>query len=69
MLLTEARPAARITADGSLVPLAVQDRARWDRGLITEGTALATAALEGAPVGEYALQAAVAALHDAAPRE
>ena len=69
MLLTEARRAARTTPDGSLVPLAGQDRARWDRALITEGTALATAALEGAPVGEYALQAAVAALHDAAPRE
>ena len=69
MLLTEARRTARIAADGALVPLAVQDRARWDRALITEGTALATTALEGQPVGEYALQAAVAALDDAAPRE
>ena len=65
MLLTEARTAA----DGALVPLAGQDRARWDRSLITEGTGLVTTALEGEPVGEYALQAAVAALHDAAPRE
>ncbi len=69
MLLTEARRPARTVADGALVPLAVQDRARWDHALITEGTALATTALEGEPVGEYALQAAVAALHDAAPRE
>jgi predicted RNA polymerase sigma factor len=69
MLLTEARRPARTAADGALVPLAGQDRARWDRSLITEGTGLVTTALEGEPVGEYALQAAVAALHDAAPRE
>jgi RNA polymerase sigma factor (sigma-70 family) len=69
MLLTEARRPARTAPDGALVPLAGQDRSRWDRALITEGTALATTALEGEPVGEYALQAAVAALHDAAPRD
>jgi RNA polymerase sigma factor (sigma-70 family) len=69
MLLTEARRPARLAPDGSLVPLAGQDRSRWDRSLITEGTALATSALEGESVGEYALQAAVAALHDAAPRD
>ena len=68
MLLTEARRPARTAADGALVPLADQDRARWDRALIVEGTSLAAAALEHAPLGEYAVQAAVAALHDAAPR-
>ena len=67
MVLTEARRPARTTEDGTLVPLAEQDRTRWDRGLIAEGTALATAALEGGPMGEYGVQAAVAALHDAAP--
>jgi RNA polymerase sigma factor (sigma-70 family) len=68
MLLTEARRPARTAPDGSLVPLADQDRSLWDRALITEGTVLATTALEREPVGEYALQAAVAALHDEAPR-
>jgi predicted RNA polymerase sigma factor len=69
MLLTEARRPARTTSDGALVPLAGQDRSLWDRGLIVEGTSLATIALEGDAVGEYALQAAVAALHDAAARD
>jgi RNA polymerase sigma factor (sigma-70 family) len=67
MLLTEARRPARTTGEGTLVPLAEQDRARWDRGLIADGTALATAALGGGPMGEYGIQAAIAALHDAAP--
>ena len=68
MLLTEARRPARTAADGSLVPLSEQDRSRWDRSLIVEGTALVTAALKQVPMGEYAAQAAVAALHDGAPR-
>jgi len=69
MLLTEARRAARTTLDGALVPLADQDRTRWDRGLVAEGAALAASALEeGGLLGEYAVQAAIAALHDAAPR-
>jgi predicted RNA polymerase sigma factor len=50
------------------VPLADQDRSRWDRALVTEGTSLAAAALQQEPIGEYAVQAAVAALHDAALR-
>jgi predicted RNA polymerase sigma factor len=49
------------------VPLEAQDRSRWDRALITDGTTLATRALRQGPMGEYAAQAAVAALHDAAP--
>jgi RNA polymerase sigma factor (sigma-70 family) len=68
MLLTEARRPARLAADGALVPLADQDRTRWDRHLIAEGTTLATAALRKAPMGEYAVQAAVAVLHDSAAR-
>ena len=68
MLLTEARRAARTTADGALVPLDAQDRALWDEGLIEEGTALITRTLASAPVGPYQLQAAIAALHDEAAR-
>ncbi|MFG3389042.1 RNA polymerase sigma factor [Streptomyces rochei] len=67
MLLVRARQDARTGADGELVLLADQDRSRWDRALIEEGTALVTAALTGGPPGPYAVQAAIAALHDEAP--
>jgi predicted RNA polymerase sigma factor len=67
MLLTEARRPARTTGAGALVPLSEQDRTRWDRTLVAEGTTLATSALEGGRLGEYSIQAAIAALHDAAP--
>jgi RNA polymerase sigma factor (sigma-70 family) len=63
MLLTDARRPARTTADGDLVPLAEQDRARWDRALLDEGLALTAATLASAPVGPYQLQAAIAAVH------
>ena len=66
MLLTEARRPARTDADGELVPLMGQNRQLWDRTLIAEGTALITAALERGTVGEYQVQAAIAALHDQA---
>jgi RNA polymerase sigma factor (sigma-70 family) len=68
MLLTDARRAARTRADGSLVPLAEQDRALWDRASIVEGVALITHALSNARLGPYQLQAAIAAVHDEAPR-
>jgi RNA polymerase sigma factor (sigma-70 family) len=68
MLLTEARRPARSAVDGALVPLAEQDRTLWDRSLIVEGTELAGNALGHRPMGEYTAQAAVAALHDEAPR-
>jgi len=68
MLLTDARRPARTTADGALIPLADQDRARWDAGAIAEGVSLISTALASAPVGPYQLQAAVAALHDEAAR-
>ena len=45
MLLTEARRPARTSADGALVPLAQQDRSRWDRALIGEGLQLLNATL------------------------
>ncbi|MCU1377860.1 MAG: polymerase sigma factor [Acidimicrobiales bacterium] len=68
MLLTDARRPARTRADGELVPLAEQDRSLWDRALIAEGVALITAALRGGQVGEYQVQAAIAAVHDQAAR-
>ena len=68
MLLTDARRPARTTPDGALVPLAEQDRTRWDAGAIAEGTALITRSLAGAPVGPYQLQAAIAAVHGEAAR-
>jgi len=66
LLLTEARRAARTDADGLLVPLAEQDRSRWDARLIEEGIALISRTLGRGPVGPYQLQAAVAAVHDEA---
>jgi RNA polymerase sigma factor (sigma-70 family) len=67
MLLTHARREARTTAAGDLIPLAEQDRTRWDRGLIDEGTDLVKAALGGPALGPYLLQAAIAATHASAP--
>jgi RNA polymerase sigma factor (sigma-70 family) len=63
MLLTDARRSARVDADGALVPLAEQDRLRWDRRLIAEGVALVESALPAGPVGPFQLQAAIAAVH------
>ena len=66
MLLTEARRAARVDGAGDLVPLAQQERTKWDKALIGEGIALVTEALSHGSVGPYQLQAAIAALHDEA---
>ena len=68
MLLTDARRASRLDADGSLIPLDRQDRTRWDHGRIREGIALIEAALPVGPVGQYQLQAAIAAVHAEAAR-
>jgi len=65
-LLVHARHRARTSPEGSLIPMAEQDRSRWDQGLIAEGTALLTAALPRGPTGPYQLQAAIAAVHDEA---
>ena len=62
-LLHHARRAARTRADGSLVPLAEQDRSLWRRDLITEGITLLQSALARDRLGEYQAQAAIAALH------
>ena len=69
MLLTDARRAARTRPDGALVPLAEQDRGRWDEELIAEGVGLITGALPRGRSGPYQLQAAIAAMHDEAPRD
>jgi len=66
MLLTDARRPARTTADGRLVPLAEQDRSRWDHASIDEGVGLITETLPRSPLGPYQLQAAIAAVHDEA---
>ncbi|MGQ1839905.1 RNA polymerase sigma factor [Kocuria turfanensis] len=63
MLLHHARRPARTRPDGSLVPLAEQDRRRWDTRLITEGVEVLQAALARDRLGEFQAQAAVAALH------
>jgi RNA polymerase sigma factor (sigma-70 family) len=68
MLLTDARRAARTGPMGELIPLTEQDRRLWDKRAIAEGIALVTAALSGGSIGEYQLQAAIAAVHDEAAR-
>ncbi len=67
MLLTDARRSARTGQDGGLVPMAEQDRGRWDAAQIAEGVALITEALPRGATGQYQLQAAIAAVHDEAP--
>lgn len=66
MLLADARRSARTGPDGELIPMAEQDRTRWDRALIDEGIALLSGALPRRAVGYYQLQAAIAAVHDEA---
>jgi len=67
MLLTEARRPARVDDDGSMVRLADQDRARWDRALVDEGHALVRACLRRNQPGPFQVQAAIAAVHADAP--
>jgi predicted RNA polymerase sigma factor len=69
MLLTDARRAARTNADGSLVPLAEQDRTLWNGSQIQEGLEMLRCTLGRGPAGPYQLQAAIAALHDEAPSD
>lgn len=66
MLLHDARREARVGARGELVLLEDQDRARWDRGRIVEGSALVERALRMRRPGPYQVQAAIAAVHDEA---
>ncbi|MFC3495439.1 RNA polymerase sigma factor [Glycomyces rhizosphaerae] len=64
MLLHHARRAARIDPSGQLVPLPLQDRSLWDTAMIAEGVDLLQHALASDLLGEYQVQAAIAALHD-----
>ena len=66
MLLHHARRDARVDSDGELVRLGDQDRARWDAALLDEGRRLVAAALRLGPLGPYALEAAIAAVHSEA---
>jgi len=66
MLLTDARRLARTGPDGALIPMAEQDRSRWNTAQIAEGVALISDALPRGATGPYQLQAAIAALHDEA---
>jgi predicted RNA polymerase sigma factor len=68
MLLIDARRPARATPAGHLIPLPQQDRTLWDKALIGQGLSLINAAVGKGAVGEYQLQAAIAAIHDRAPR-
>ena len=68
MLLTDARRPARTDAEGNLIPLAEQDRGRWDQEAIREGVDIITATLPRGRIGPYQLQAAIAAIHDEATR-
>jgi RNA polymerase sigma-70 factor (ECF subfamily) len=63
MLLHDARREARTAPDGSLVLLADQDRSRWNRHRIAEGTRVLERAISYRRPGSYQLQAAIAALH------
>jgi RNA polymerase sigma factor (sigma-70 family) len=66
MLLTDARRAARTSPDGSIVPLAEQNRELWDSAAIAQAQELLSATLGTVAVGPYQLQAAIAAVHDEA---
>jgi len=68
MLLTDARRPSRTGPEGEVIPMAEQDRSLWKPDLIAEGVALITAALPHGPTGPYQLQAAIAAIHDEAPK-
>jgi RNA polymerase sigma-70 factor (ECF subfamily) len=67
LVLLHARSAARVTADGSLIRLAEQDRRLWDRGLMAEGQAIVRACVQRGRPGPYQVQAAINAVHSIAP--
>jgi RNA polymerase sigma-70 factor (ECF subfamily) len=67
MLLSESRRVARTSAEGDLVLLEEQDRSRWNREQIAEGSALVEQAISSRRFGPYTLQAAIAAVHSEAP--
>jgi RNA polymerase sigma-70 factor (ECF subfamily) len=67
MLLHDSRRAARTSSAGDLILLEDQDRSLWNREQITEGVSLVERALSSSPVGPYAIQAAIGAVHAQAP--
>jgi len=67
LLLLHARSAARVTADGSLIRLAEQDRRLWDGRLNAEGQAITRACVQRDRPGPYQIQAAINAVHSIAP--
>ena len=68
LILTDARRGTRTDSAGRLLLMSEQDRSRWDQSAITEGTALARAAMRGpARLGRFTAQAAIAAVHAEAP--
>jgi RNA polymerase sigma-70 factor (ECF subfamily) len=67
MLLLESRRQARTGPNGELIPLAEQDRARWDRALVAEGQAIVRRCLRRNQPGPYQIQAAINAVHADAP--
>jgi RNA polymerase sigma factor (sigma-70 family) len=67
LLVTDARRATRVDADGRLVRLEDQDRSQWDRATLTEAHDMIVGCLRGGPPGRYVLQAAIASLYADAP--
>jgi RNA polymerase sigma-70 factor (ECF subfamily) len=67
MLLADSRRDARVSSDGALVPLAMQDRSRWDRLRIAEGQAIVRQCLQWNRPGPYQIQAAIQAVHSDSP--
>ncbi|MGH2442454.1 MAG: RNA polymerase sigma factor, partial [Chloroflexota bacterium] len=67
ILLSDARSASRVAADGRMLLLAEQDRDQWDRSAIREGVGLVREALQRRPAGRFALMAAIAAVHAESP--
>jgi RNA polymerase sigma-70 factor (ECF subfamily) len=67
LLVTDARRATRVDADGRLLQLKDQDRSRWDRAALAEADAMIVSSLRAAPPGRYVLQAAIASLYAEAP--
>ncbi|HEY4453170.1 MAG TPA: RNA polymerase sigma factor [Pseudonocardiaceae bacterium] len=67
LLLSSSRQAARTGPAGDLIPLAEQDRSRWDAALIGEGQAIVRACLRRDQPGPYQIQAAINAVHSDAP--
>ena len=67
LLLTEARRLARTGPAGTLIRLADQDRSLWDRAMVAEGHQIVRQLIRRNQPGPYQLQAAIAAVHAAAP--